>query len=35
VSAAWMVSRGSAPSTNWIVLPWAAYSIACVCTYYS
>ncbi|KAK4034582.1 hypothetical protein C8A01DRAFT_38935 [Parachaetomium inaequale] len=28
-SAAWIVSREAAPSTSWIALPWAGYSIAC------
>jgi hypothetical protein len=30
VSSAWMVSRGTSPSTSWIVLPWASYCIVCV-----
>ncbi|KAK4243866.1 hypothetical protein C7999DRAFT_35798 [Corynascus novoguineensis] len=28
-STAWLVSKGTAPRTAWIVLPWAAYSFCC------
>ncbi|KAL2194509.1 hypothetical protein P885DRAFT_80195 [Corynascus similis CBS 632.67] len=28
-SAAWIVSKGTALKTTWIVLPWAAYSLGC------
>jgi len=30
-SSIWLVSQGTRPKGAWIILPWAGYSLCCVC----